>query len=497
MIFQPAIIALLLAAGLSLAMLATASPFAVQLIRHWDLGSGSERQLRLERLTYLFSMMVALVCGLQVLSTLLFVFNADKMSVMFVGAMCAVGTLNANDYGFPALYAQLVAVLLRLHLAGDQPPRQPGARLSAHPPQVPPAARLRAARRAGAVPAVQLLHPPRGRRHHLVLRQPVLGRGRHGGERGQRDGAGARRSRCSTPRLGGAVAARRCWHWRERRAAGVERARGGRVAAVAAFFAALDGIVAFVSLYIYEHPNHHCPFCILKPEYDYQGYLLYIPLFAAAAAGTGGRGADPVRAPAQPRHAGAAGERAPGRHRRGGLRALPRGGELHGALLQPDPARVIPAARETLLLALACALLAACGTPDTGPTMGSCGAALRGDGPRRQPAPLPRGLRRQAGDPRLLGRLVPLLRQQHDADRPPEREHAASGLVRAGGQRRPGPRHRRRLRRPARRGLSGAARPRLEDHPPVRRARACRSPTSSIARAASAERSWARQIRNC
>jgi hypothetical protein len=45
------------------------------------------------------------------------------------------------------------------------------------------------------------------------------------------------------------------------------------------------GIVAFVSLYIYEHPHHHCPFCILKPEYDYQGYLLYVPLFAAAAAG--------------------------------------------------------------------------------------------------------------------------------------------------------------------------------------------------------------------
>lgn len=33
------------------------------------------------------------------------------------------------------------------------------------------------------------------------------------------------------------------------------------------------------------HPHHHCPFCILKPEYDYQGYWLYLPLFAAAAAG--------------------------------------------------------------------------------------------------------------------------------------------------------------------------------------------------------------------
>jgi hypothetical protein len=38
-----------------------------------------------------------------------------------------------------------------------------------------------------------------------------------------------------------------------------------------------------VSSYIYEHPNHHCPFCILKPEYGYYGYALYGPLFAGTA----------------------------------------------------------------------------------------------------------------------------------------------------------------------------------------------------------------------
>jgi hypothetical protein len=38
---------------------------------------------------------------------------------------------------------------------------------------------------------------------------------------------------------------------------------------------------------VYEHPHHHCPFCLLKPEYDYQGYWLYLPLFAATAAGLG------------------------------------------------------------------------------------------------------------------------------------------------------------------------------------------------------------------
>ena len=55
----------------------------------------------------------------------------------------------------------------------------------------------------------------------------------------------------------------------------------------AAFVVAIIGIISFLSLYIYEHPHHHCPFCILKPEYGYRGYLLYIPLFAATAAGIG------------------------------------------------------------------------------------------------------------------------------------------------------------------------------------------------------------------
>ena len=59
------------------------------------------------------------------------------------------------------------------------------------------------------------------------------------------------------------------------------------VMTLAALAAALSGLLAFVVLYIYEHPHHHCPFCILKAEYHYQGYLLYLPLFAATAAGLG------------------------------------------------------------------------------------------------------------------------------------------------------------------------------------------------------------------
>jgi hypothetical protein len=53
MLFQPAIIALLLASALCVLALAASAPFALDVIRRWDIRSGSERQLQLERRTYL------------------------------------------------------------------------------------------------------------------------------------------------------------------------------------------------------------------------------------------------------------------------------------------------------------------------------------------------------------------------------------------------------------------------------------------------------------
>ncbi len=61
MLFHPAVIAILLSSGLAVLMLLVASPFALQVIRRWDTGSGSELQLRLERRTYLFSTLTAFV----------------------------------------------------------------------------------------------------------------------------------------------------------------------------------------------------------------------------------------------------------------------------------------------------------------------------------------------------------------------------------------------------------------------------------------------------
>jgi hypothetical protein len=280
MIFQPAIIALLLAAGLCLAMLLIAAPFAVQVIRHWDIASGSERQLRLERLTYLFSTLVAFVCVVQILAALLFVFNADKMSVMFVGAMCAVGALNVNAYGFPALYLQLAlfflaALWLALNHADSRARDYPLVRLKY-------ALLLAALPLFAASLGLQL-------QYFLGLKADVItsccGSLFSSDAPTLASEVSALQPKPALLTFYGTLAAAiglAAWHWRRRDSLSGYAAGLG---SLAAFVASVAGILAFVSLYIYEHPNHHCPFCILKPDYEYRGYGLYIPLFAAAASG--------------------------------------------------------------------------------------------------------------------------------------------------------------------------------------------------------------------
>jgi len=54
-----------------------------------------------------------------------------------------------------------------------------------------------------------------------------------------------------------------------------------------AFASSLLGVVSFLSLYIYEHPLHHCPFCVLKPEHHFVGYALYVPLLLGTLSGLG------------------------------------------------------------------------------------------------------------------------------------------------------------------------------------------------------------------
>lgn len=288
MIFQPAIIALLLASAVSVVMLAAAAPFALQVIRHWDIASGSERQLQLERRTYLFSTLAVFVMATQLLALLLFVFNADKMSVLFVGAMCAVGTLNVNAWGFPALVAQmavffLAAGWLAVNHVDTRAPDYPLVRSKY-------AALLVLLPAVAAVLWLQL-------QYFLNLRADVITS--CCGSLFSEDTKGLTGDMAALSPVPAMVLfysalavafATAAWHAQTRRSGYAVAATG-----IAAFVAGIMGIIAFVSLYLYEHPHHHCPFCILKPEYDWQGYWLYLPLFAATACAVGAGAVQPFR----------------------------------------------------------------------------------------------------------------------------------------------------------------------------------------------------------
>jgi hypothetical protein len=280
MLFQPAIIALLLASALCVLGLAASAPFALEVIRRWDITSGGERQLQLERRTYLFSTLLTFVLALQLASVLLFVFNAEKMSGMFVGAMCAVGTLNVNAFGFPALNAKiavffLAAMWLAINHVDSRARDYPLVRI-----KYALLLALTPLLAAGAWIELQ---------YFLGLKADVI-TSCCGSLFSEGSPTLAAEASALPPlpamwlfygSLGAAIAVA-AWH-------GCRGGRGSAYALAAAsaigFAATIAGILSFVSLYIYEHPNHHCPFCILKPEYGYQGYWLYVPLFGATAAG--------------------------------------------------------------------------------------------------------------------------------------------------------------------------------------------------------------------
>ncbi len=280
MLFQPGILALTLASLLSTGFLLLAAVFAVRVVRFWDLESGSARQMRLEKQTYLVSTIVGLVMMVEILSLVLFVYNADRMAVMFVGAMCPVGTLNVNPFGFPTLLLRIGLFFLATtwlflnHL--DAQGRDY------------PLIRPKHALLLGLVPwavlttGVQTIYFLNLDAHVITSCCSRMFNPEVEGVAGELSGLPPLPTLVAFYVGSGVTAAVLLRHGARPR--GWSGVLAGAVSG-GQFALALTAIISAVASYIYDHPRHHSPFTMLTADYQYVGYALYLPLFAATALG--------------------------------------------------------------------------------------------------------------------------------------------------------------------------------------------------------------------
>jgi hypothetical protein len=280
MIQHPAILALTIASFLTCIMLIYAAWYGTRILEKWDLHSGSELQLDLERRTYLISVILSYTLVFQILSLFLYIFTADNLHSQFTGAMCAAGSLGVNSYGYPVLILKIVNCLLS------------GVWLIIN----------HVDSRGYDYPLIKTKYGMLNILAPLILLEAVF----------QFVYFFNLKADVITSCCGSLFSTDK--HSIAGEIAGLPngpmlvaffgmmaitvvvgvvfyaRGKGGGVFSFLSsltFVVAAASLVSFICLYFYELPSHHCPFCILQKEYSYIGYALYATLLGGAISGLG------------------------------------------------------------------------------------------------------------------------------------------------------------------------------------------------------------------
>jgi hypothetical protein len=277
-ILNPAIIALMLGSFLVSGFAVYGSIVGTQIIRSWDIRSGSEQQLWLERKTYLVSTIFAYLLAFELLSLFLFIHTADHIHGLFVGAMCAAGSLNVNEYG----YATLVLKIINFTLCGIWVILNHADNRGFDYPLIRTKYKfLRFITALLALETILQTHYFAGIKADVITSCC--------GTLFSEDANSFAGAISSLPSLGTqilfyfsvALSLRVGIHF-------LVTGRAARVfsgLATCTMVLSVASVISFVSLYFYELPTHHCPFCLLQREYHYIGYALYLCVFAAGIAG--------------------------------------------------------------------------------------------------------------------------------------------------------------------------------------------------------------------
>lgn len=280
MILHPGALALLLGGLISLLMLGAGALLGVQLARRWNPQGAEAEQLELERRAWLVAVLVRWAILFEALSLLLFIYTVEVIHPMFVGAMCATGTLNANPVGWHLIWIKLLLFLLgSLWIVANH--------LDLQLPQAP----LTRLKFIVLLPLLPLfatdLYLSFG--YFFGLEPEVITS--CCGSLFSSGGSGLASEMASFALrpmiiIFYLVAVLftllllicrhlRWWGWRTLLA----------INALAFGAVSLASVVSFISVYYYQLPSHHCPFDLLQGHYQYIGYPLYLCLFGALLCG--------------------------------------------------------------------------------------------------------------------------------------------------------------------------------------------------------------------
>lgn len=115
--FEPWIFLRWLGGAVAAVLMLRAAITSARVLKSWDVVRVTEGQLLLERRVELAATFVRVGAAALVMSLLLSILGADKLSHGIRGAMCAYGTFHSNEWGFPALETTLAAAVATALLA--------------------------------------------------------------------------------------------------------------------------------------------------------------------------------------------------------------------------------------------------------------------------------------------------------------------------------------------------------------------------------------------
>jgi len=277
MILHPGILALLIGSIFTLLLTSYAAVNGYIIYHRWDYQSSAASQLLLERKTYLISTLVKYALGFQICSAFLYIYTMDDIHPLFVGAMCATGSLNANGIGWYGLYSKLLVLFLsgfwlvlnHIDLSVETYPlvKMKYLLLLLLVPCILIDASLLFGYFWGLSPDIitsccgSLFSDSDSRSLSSVSGLPA-------------------RPAIIIFFIGYAVLPL-VYLINLRRSSGFCRTLFS-CTAFCLFILSISSIISFISVYIYELPSHHCPFDILQKEYYFVGYAMYLTIFTGS-----------------------------------------------------------------------------------------------------------------------------------------------------------------------------------------------------------------------